>query len=98
MATYQIPIRLNVVGRAPTEQQAQTEAERKYKRIIQAICASYGFTGTVLNGMGQPTGEAVDFSRQQVRSFLQDVVQAWQRTEALRQAEEDLVLEEIEAN
>lgn len=75
MATYQIPIRLNIVGRANTEQLAQVEAERKYKRIIQAVCAEFEFDGTVLNGMGQPTSEAIAFARQQVRAFLQDIVQ-----------------------
>lgn len=85
MATYTIPIQMDIVGSGDDEVAAQAAAGAQYVNVISALCEEYGFEGGVLaNGM--PTAEAVVFARRQVARYLSEVVTGWKRRKAVEAA------------
>ena len=84
MAEFRIAVTMDIVGTGATEAEAQAAAGGQYVGMVQAFCGSYGFDGDVMDAAtGQPTAEAVLFTRGRINAYISDVVVGWKRREAL---------------
>jgi len=87
MAEFRIAVTMDIIGTGATDAEAQAAAGGQYVGMVQAFCASYGFDGVVMDAAtGQPTVEAVAFTRARVNAYISDVVVGWKRSEALAAA------------
>jgi len=87
MAEFRIAVTMDIIGTGATDAEAQASAGAQYVGMVQAFCGSYGFDGVVMDAAtGQPTAEAVLFTRGRVNAYISDVAVGWKRSEAVAAA------------
>jgi len=91
MQEYRIAVTMDIIGTGATDAEAQAAAGAQYVGMVQAFCGSYGFGGVVMDAAtGQPTAEAVLFTRGRINAYISDVVVGWKRSEAVAAAAADV--------
>lgn len=95
MAERRIPIQFDIVGTGATSAEALASAKRQYKVIVRAFCAQYEFPGTVWDESGEPTAEAIAFTKARLKLHIGEVVHGWQRRKAEKDALDALQLENL---
>lgn len=95
MAERRIPIQIDIVGTGVTTPEALADAKRQYRAIVRAFCAQYEFPGTALDESGEPTAEAIAFTKARLKLHIREVVHGWQRRKAELDALDALQLENL---